>query len=271
MKTIFILLILLPISMVCFAEDTSVWVEAIGEAWQGDYDTAKEVKERSRREAERVALEKAVGVFIKSHTLVSNGQLVDDLIYASVRGKIVEEKVIAAEWDGKERNLYRTIIKARVEPVYPLKGERFSAKIFLSKAELKEGESVEIFYQVSEDAYVYLFSVAADGSVTLLLPNSIMRDNFAKEGQVYHFPPANSDIKLRAMFLPGYKGNIAEEKVKLVATKKKEELLPLGFKEGIFQVYDQNSTGMISDLIRRLNRIEPTKWTEALTIYQLRK
>lgn len=40
-------------------------------------------------------------------------------------------------------------------------------------------------------------------------------------------------------------------------------MLPLGFREGFFQVYDAASTGMISDLVRRLNQIDPADWTEA--------
>jgi hypothetical protein len=73
------------------------------------------------------------------------------------------------------------------------------------------------------------------------------------------------------MFLPDYKGKSAEERIKIVATRNKEDLLPLGFKEGIFQVYDDKSTGMISDLVRRLNQIELTDWTEATAVYYLRK
>ncbi|MFZ5563279.1 MAG: DUF4384 domain-containing protein [Thermodesulfobacteriota bacterium] len=270
-KAIVFLVVMLIIPLVCPAADAPVWVEATGEAWLGDFDTAKEVKDRSRRDAESKAVEKAVGVFIKSHTLVSNSQVADDLIYAAVRGKIVEEKVISADWDSKERSLYRTTISARVEPVYPEKGEGLSAELFLSQTELKEGDAVQLFYKVSQDAYVYIFSIAADGSVTLLLPNAAMPDNFIRAGQTSQFPPAGSAIELKAMFLPGHKGDTAEEKIKLVATRQKEDLLSLGFKEGSFQVYDQNSTGMISDLVRRLNRLEPTAWAEASTVYRLKR
>ena len=73
------------------------------------------------------------------------------------------------------------------------------------------------------------------------------------------------------MFLPGYREAAAEEKIKIIATHKKEDLLSLGFKEGIFQVYDVNSTGMISDLVRRLNQMEPTDWAEATSSYILRR
>ncbi|MFP4444852.1 MAG: hypothetical protein ACLFPD_01225 [Desulfosudaceae bacterium] len=78
-------------------------------------------------------------------------------------------------------------------------------------------------------------------------------------------------MALTAMFLPDHKGNVAEEKIKLVATRQKEDLLALGFKEGSLQVYDQDSTGLISDLVRRLNRLEPVDWAEASAVYRLQR
>ncbi len=271
MKKIIVLLILFIFPLASLAAEKPVWVTAEGEALQGELDTLKEVKARARRDAQSKAVEKAVGVFIKSHTLVSNSQVAEDLIYAAVRGKITKEKTIAADWDAQNRHLYKVTIKALVEPVCPEKGGGLSVKLHLSKTDLQEGDEVKIFYSVSEDAYVYIFSIAADGSVTLLLPNANMLDNHTRAGRAYGFPPADSRIQLKAMFLPNYKGASAEERIKIVATRKKEELLPLGFKEGIFQVYDEKSTGMIGDLVRRLNQIELSDWSEASTVYQLKK
>ena len=271
MKKILTLFILFIFPVVGLASEKPVWIAAEGESYQGEMDTLKEVKDRARRNAQSKAVEMAVGTFIKSHTLVSNSQVAEDLIYAAVRGKITKEEVLSAGWDTKERNLYKVKIKALVEPVYPEKGGGLSAKLHLSKTNLMEGGDVKIFYSVNKDAYVYIFSVAADGSVTLLLPNANMPDNFTRTEKAHQFPPVDSRIQLKAMFLPDYKGTAAEERIKIVATRNKEALLPLGFKEGIFQVYDEKSTGMIGDLVRKLNQIEPTDWTEATSVYILRR
>ncbi|MEW6616210.1 MAG: DUF4384 domain-containing protein [Thermodesulfobacteriota bacterium] len=246
-----------------------VWVETEGEAVMGEYDTKREIMERAKRDAQNKAVEKAVGVFIRSHTLVSNSQLAEDLIYAAVRGKVEKVNIIKEGWDEKDRNLYRVKLKALVKPVYPEKGEGISLKVSLSKADLKEGDEVKIFYQANRDCYVYIFSVAADGSVTLLLPNSVNPDNSVNAGQVYEFPVSGSKIKLQARFLPGYKGPVAEERIKVIATRQKEEIVPLGFQEGLFRVFDAKSTGMISDLVKRLNQLELSDWTEATTVYTL--
>lgn len=268
------LLIITAAMLYCFsanASEKSVWVEAEGEAYQGDIETPKEVKERAKRDAEAKAIDKAVGTFIKSHTVVSNSQLAEDLIYASVRGKIDKMEVIKEGWDEKERNLYRVRLKAMIEPVYPEKGEGLSLKLSLSKTVLKEGEETKVLYQANSDCYIYIFSIAADGSVTLLFPNSMNKDNGVKAGKAFEFPPADSDIKLQAQFLPGFTGNKAEEKIKVIATKQKEDIIPLGFQEGAFKVYDAKSTGMISDLVKRLNQLVPSEWTEATAVYILKK
>src|SRR3989337_2028654 len=173
MKKMLLVIAFWIIPLLSVAAETPVWVEATGEAYQAEMDTPKEVKERAKRDAQSKAVEKAVGTFIKSHTLVSNFQLADDLIYASVRGKIEKVEVLKEGWDEKERNLYRVKLRAMIEPVYPEKGEGLSLKLSLSKTSLKEGEEVKVFYQAISDCYVYLFSVAADGSVTLLFPNSM--------------------------------------------------------------------------------------------------
>lgn len=247
-----------------------LWVEATGEAYMSEIDTPKEVMNRAKKDAEVRAIEYAVGTFIKSHTLVSNSQLAEDLIYAAVRGKIEKVEIIKEGWDTKDRNLYRVKLKALVKSVYPEKDEGISIKLSLSKTELKEGEEVKIFYQASSDCYIYIFSVAADGSVTLLLPNSINHDNSIKASKTYQFP-SDEKIKLQAQFLPEYREKTAEEKIKIIATRQKEDIIPLGFQEGMFKVYDAKSTGMISDLVKRLSQLEPTDWTEATTVYVLRR
>jgi hypothetical protein len=254
-----------------FASEKSVWVEAEGEALMSEIDTPKEVIARAKKDAQSKAIEKAVGVFIRSHTLVSNSQLAEDLVYAAVRGKIEKVNVIKAGWDDKDRNLYRVRLNALVEPIYPEKGHGISVKLSLSKSTLKEGEEVKIFYQANKSCYVYIFSVAADGSVTLLTPNSMNQDNRIKANKAYEFPADGSGIRLKAMFLPDFKGNIAEEKIKIIATKKKEDLVPLGFQEGMFKVYDAKSTGMISDLVKRLNQLEPADWAEATAVYSIER
>lgn len=253
-----------------YGAESPVWVEAEGEAYLGETETRKEAMERAKADAQKKAVEEATGTFIRGHTIVSNSQVADDLAYASVRGRVKNCKVIRGWWD-KEKDIYRVKIKALVEPIYPDKEKDIVIRLSLSKDILKEGEEARIYYQANVDCYAYLFSVASDGSVTLLVPNSLQKDNFIRGNKAYEFPPKDSPIRLQARFLPNFSGNEAEEKVKLIATKKKEDILPLGFHEGMFKIYDAKSTGMISLLRQKLAQLEPADWAESVVTYRLRR
>ncbi|MCM0080562.1 DUF4384 domain-containing protein [Geomonas sp. Red32] len=245
-----------------------VWVVAVGEAQGSDYDPPKEVMERARNEAKRRAVDEAVGTFLRSHTLVSNGQLEEEFTYAQVRGRIEEVKILGEERDREDPNLFRVKLKALVSPVLPQE-RGLEIKLALSRHELKEGDRIQIHYQVNADSYVYIFSIAADNSVTLLFPNRLLHDNHARAGTGYVFPPDNASIHLEANSLPGMRNKPSREKVKLIATRGREILLEKGFQEGIFQVYDARSTGLVGDLARKLNQLEATDWGEAVTSYTI--
>ncbi len=249
------------------AADEPVWVEAKGEAVLGETESRIEAMKRARMAAELAAIEQAIGSFINSHTLVSNSQVADDLIYASVRGRAEKVEVLSEVWDKGEMFLYTIRIRALIAPVYQDKEEGLKVSANLSRAELRESDEVKLYYKTNADCYVYIFSLAADGSVTLLVPSTFVSENRALAGKVYEFPSEGSRLHLRAMFLPGFTGPEAREKIKVIATRKQEDLIPLGFREGSFSVYDSKSTGMITDLVKRLNTIEPADWTEATVEY----
>jgi hypothetical protein len=251
------------------SSDGPIWVEAEGEAWLGELETPKEVKERAKMAALSKAVEEAQGIFIGSHTLVSGNRLAEDLTYAAVRGKATTVKVINEGWSASEPRKWTTRISALVEPVFRLDRQGLIIRASLSKDVLREGEETKIVYQAEDDCYVYIFSVADDGSVTLLLPNSFFRDNRLKGKTAYEFPPSGSPLRLEAHAIPVRDATYAEERVKLIATREKEDLIPLGFREGTGQVYDARSTGMISDLVKRLNRLDPADWSETSVSYRI--
>jgi len=260
-------LVMLWITVVFAAEEKPILIEVNGEAVGSDLDSPREVCERAKIEAQRSALEQAVGSFIRSHTIVSNSQLAEDLIYARVRGRIERFEVL-----GQERlavsNGCRVKIRCLVKPVYPQAADFIQVKAALSRTELREGDEVSVQYQMDRDSYVYLFVVAADNSVTQLLPNSEQLNNRVLARQMYQFPPLGTSARLKAALLPGNKAGGAVERVKVIATRHKEPLLERGFQEG-FAVYDAKGTGLMSDLLKRLNQLEPADWGEATLEYRI--
>lgn len=246
-----------------------VWIEAIGEAAGSEYDPPKEVMERARNEAKRKAVEEAVGAFVRSSSLVINNELAEEFTYARVRGRIDKVQILQEERDKNDPNLYRVKLKALVQPVYPQEGEGINIKLDISKPVLQDGDEVRILYQTNVDCYVHIFSIGADNSVTLLFPNSLEQNNFVKGNLGRVFPPDSFPVKLRAQALPGMTNTRSSEKVKIIATRHKEILLERGFSEGMFKVFDVRSTGLVGDLARKLNQLDPVDWGEAVVIYSI--
>jgi hypothetical protein len=267
MKTALFLITLILVPVFIFAAEQPVWVNASGEAEGSDLEAPREVCERAKAEAQRSALELAVGTFVRSHTIVSNSQLAEDLIYARVRGRI-ERMEVQKQERSPAANGCRVWIKALVKPVLPAAQDCIQIKAALTRTELREGDEIGIQYQVDRKSFVYLFVIAADNSVTQLLPNSEKRENSAVAKQHYQFPPIGSGTHLKAALLPESKKSGAVERIKIIATKQSEPLLEKGFQEG-FAVYDAQSTGLMSDLLKRLNQLDPADWGEATLEYKI--
>ena len=255
-------------SLTAIAAEKPITIEVTGEAVGSDLEAPRELFERAIAEAQRIAIERAVGTFVRSHTFVSNGELAEDLIHARVRGRVEKLEVLSQERDKADPNHYRVTIRATVSPVFADKSEGITIKAALSRTELQEGEEVRLQYRVSSDCHVYIFVIGTDNSVTQLLPNAELSANFSRAGAMYHFPPHDSSIRLTAQLLPESKRSGAEERIKIIATKKEEPLLHGGFKEG-FKVYDGKSTGLVSDLLKRLAQLEPAEWGESTLLYRI--
>jgi hypothetical protein len=250
------------------AAEKAITIEVTGEAIGSDLEAPREMFERAKSDAQRNAIEQVVGTFVRSHTVVSNGQLAEDLILARVRGRVEKLEVLTQERDKADPNHYRVKIRATVVPVVGDKSEGIVISSALSRTELKEGDEVKIQYRVSSDSHVYIFVIGADNSVTQLLPNAEISGNMTKANRMYSFPPDDSSIRLIAQLLPEFRASGSGERIKIIATKKEEPLLHGGFKEG-FKVYDGKSTGLVSDLLKRLTQLDPTDWGETTLSYRI--
>lgn len=259
-------MLILPANSV--AAETSIVIETTGEAFGSDMDSPREMFERARSDAQRKALEQATGTFIAAHSVVTNGQLSEDLVHAVVRGKLDKVVEISRERAGKDHNNFIVKIRATVSPVSASSADGIRISAALSKAELLEGDEVRLQYKVSQNAHVYLFVIGADNSVTQLLPNAEISENSAGSGQTYFFPPEGSNIRLKAQLLPESSKTGATEKIKIIATRKEEPLLHGAYKEG-FRTWSARETGLASDLLRRLSQLEAGEWGETTVVYRI--
>lgn len=73
----------------------------------------------------------------------------------------------------------------------------FDVTVFLDKSgevpTYRIGEEIRIGVRVDRDAFVYLFSIQPDGTVTQILPNRFTDDNRVRAGQTRMYPPEDAD------------------------------------------------------------------------------
>ena len=255
-----------------------VWVIAEAIVQLADDMTMQEGRSRSHDEARRKAIEKAVGVFVKGKTVVYNYVLAEDLVQSIVRGIITDEQVLeegvreVRQPSNERATLYATKLKARVRPVPAERKAEFSLKVALNQTVFREGEEVEIRVSSGHDVYLHLFSVGQDDAVTVLFPNRFSQDTLIRAEQPFVFPDDSQramGIRLRVFPPAGVKRSM--ERIKVIATRKKRDLIKSKFREGIFQVYEGKDTGLMTDLLRELALLEDSDWAEATVPYEVYK
>lgn len=255
-----------------------VWVIAESVVQLADDMTVQEARSRSRNEARRKAIEKAVGIFVKGKTVVYNYVLAEDLVQSIVRGIITDEQILeegireVGQQSNGRATLYVTKIKARVRPMQAERKAEFSLKVELNQTVFREGEEVEIHISSGDDVFLHLFSVGQDDAVTVLFPNRFSQDTLIRADQPFVFPNDSQramGIRLRVFPPAGVKH--AMERIKVIATRKKRDLIKAKFREGVFQIYEGKDTGLVTDLLRELALLEDADWAEITVPYEVYK
>jgi hypothetical protein len=260
------------------APQDGVWVIVEALVPFTDDHTISEVKARSRNEARRLAVEKAVGHFIRGSTVVYNYALADDLVQSVARGLVVEEQVLeegvreSAHDSGVKTLFYATKLKAKVKRVHSESKEHFKIQGSLNKTVFYPKDEMQIRVTSSRNAYLYIFNVGQDHSVTVLYPNRFAQNASLIAGEELIFP----DEKLRSVgivlrVVPPAGVVKAIERIKLVAVTHQTDFIKGRFKEGIFQVYDGKDTGLVTDLLKALSALDDSEWAEATIAYEVNR
>ena len=256
-----------------------VWVTAEGMAPFVSDMSLEEVRGKARDEARRNAIEQAVGLFVRGTTVLHNSMITDELVSSVARGVIEEEQWIEEHIEevsdkrsGPKLAIWRSKVKARVRPVHVERRAGFILRASLNKTVFQEGEEALIKVQSSQPAYMHVFSVTQDGSVTLLLPNRFRADNLFQANQDYLVPDERLralGVKLRVLLPKNAKR--AMEYIKVIATRKAIALVSDKSPNGVFQTFEGMDVGMIRDVVKRLAELEDEDWTETTLPYEVRQ
>jgi len=262
---------------------TSVSVMAEGMSPFTKQMSLGEAQGRARDEARRNAIEQAVGMFVRGTTVLHNAQIADELITSVARGVIEEEQWIEEgirdvqdeKHKGQKVHVYHSKVKALVRPVRVERRAGFELQASLNKQVFQEGEEAVIKVRSSQPAYLYLFSVTQDGSVTMLMPNHFVKRNHVSANQDVIFPGESLrtlGVKLRVTLPRGDKK--AVEYIKVIVIRKPVHLVKEHddpAHERIFQTFAGADGGMIHDLVKRLALLEDEDWTETTLPYEVRQ
>jgi hypothetical protein len=125
-----------------------------------------------------------------------------------------------------------------------------------------EGEELKVSVSVNQDAYVYVFNVAADNSVNVLLPNGFPggRQPFLRGGETRTFP-ANGD-QYRLIISAPY----GQEKIFALASKTPLDLsavIPQVQANTIATANVQGTSGLARPLAVVVAPLPPQDWTSA--------
>jgi len=241
-----------------------------------------EVRGRARDQARRNAIEQAVGVFVRGASTLKNSQITDDLVSTIARGVIEREEwldehieqVAKDNGHGAAMALYHATVKADVRHVHVEHRADFELQARLNKEVFQQGEEAVLKIRSTQEAYLYLFSVTYDGSVTVLLPNRYAPRHAVTAEEDFQFPSDTMrtlGIRLRVELQPGSRR--AVEHIKVIATKRPIELVKIDREEPRdgFQTFAGGETGMIQDVMKRLALLDDTEWTEATVPYEIRR
>lgn len=255
-----------------------VWVQAEGVVSLAENMTVAEAKARSRDEARRKAIEKAVGTFVKSQTIIYNAQVAEDLVHSLVRGIVVEEQVLeeGLRQLGRETGdialLYATKLKAKVKPMrVELRGD-FRVKAALNKTVFQEGEEMQITAAATKAAHFHIFNIGQDDTVTVLLPNRFTSSSTDQARQELIFPDESQrTMGIRLRVFPPQGERKAMEKIKVIATTKQIDLMKGKVREGVYQVYAGKDAALVTELLKELSLLDEAEWAEMTVPYEIRK
>jgi hypothetical protein len=130
------------------------------------------------------------------------------------------------------------------------------------------GEKININVSVNQDAYVYVFSVHADGVVDLILPNRLSGGSeLLRAGETRRFPPQGANYELTI------DGPAGQDKLLAVASKRQlnlNELAQFKNNQPFAQVSAQGQDGLARALAVVVTPVPAQDWTTDYQQLQVR-
>ena len=211
----------------CFAQEITVPDENIKDLGKGWYEatayveyhediTKAQAKEKAISRALKKIIESYSGVEVSSTSLsiLAETNLEMDLDHFSQltstmsSGMILEKEILEGKLIGSD--FYTVTLKAKVGKLEGENDPLFKLEADLNRESYQEGDEMIINISSSKDCYVYVFNILSDETVSALLPNQYLEENYLAKGNSIRVPPEKGKITKFRVDLPEGKSQATE-------------------------------------------------------------
>ena len=243
----------------------------------GTDDPESKGRENAIKEVAREAIE-ACGGDIESRTQVEDAKVVSDSVLWASRGIVDIGKAtghIVPIQDKAGKWSYRYELTAFVTPTR-MKGtpdRTFSVEVWTDKPKYSDGDAVRILGRTTQPAYIYIFNVGSDHSISLLFPthldpkgsNRVMPPEFV-------FPTdqlLSEGRKLRLAYDPSVETEHVTEYMEVLASKEALDLSSSGIAEAIGKPRNVGDTAVSTALAKVLGKMNADTVAFGVAQYEL--
>ena len=249
-------------------------ITTIGEAAIANI-TPEEAQNLALQRARHEAISRICGVRVQSETLIKNFSLQGDFIHSVSYGRIVAEKVLKWELDVEQATsvkppemLYRVTLRSEVQEEKGAPDPFYKVRVWLNKEVFRSGEEMIINISSTKEGYITVLNFSADGTVTLLYPNKLKRDNKIEANKEYQIPAKEDrgQMTFQVATLPDHKRDT--EFIKVISTRGPINLLAEVKARGNYGVMDSTQFA-VTEIARLMASIPPKARAEDTASYQI--
>ena len=144
----------------------------------------------------------------------------------------------------------------------------YKVRVWLNKEVFRNGEEMIINVSSSKEGYITVLNFSADGTVTLLYPNKLKRNNKIEPNKEYQIPAKEDRDKMifQVTTLPGHKRDT--EFIKVISTRGPINLLAEVKAHGNYGVMDSTKFA-VTEIARLMAAIPPESRAEDTASYQI--
>ncbi len=238
--------------------------------------TPEEAQNLALKRARQNAIEEVCGVSVQAETLIRNNMLAADFIHSVSYGRIIEEEILGWDVDVSRESkrrppsvAFRVTIKARVKPEKGKPDPYYQVSVGLNKKVYHSGDEMIIRVKATKPSYISVLNFAADGSVILLYPNRLRKNNYVKALKQYQIPSEadrNDVLKLQVSTLSGHRKDT--EFIKVIATRQPIHLLDGLLTQGQYGVMDTVNLAAV-EIARLVSAIPLKERAEQTVFYEI--